>query len=1527
MAGFHTIGVYGDGYLPTEKDCTILAGTGNEFRFTVTEKDIVTADFKVERMKLDEIKAAGIDITAPENQHILEVEVNLSYKAHEHDKGRMTFLTNSKGCILTGWTGGWGSGIWGGSGDNGGTVTKPVFVSINPETNEVDTLITMTVPIKASFLKEHFHASMTVYNNADEQYTISQNHVTLNLPEGLTLVDTDTSDPQEIDLGVIPGQSSKDINWIIRGDVDGVYNISASYTGFLDRFNEQLSAEFSPEEPITVYGEKAVQVDVIVPEQMFDNRFVFEVRMTNNSPVDVYCPNIDVGKIISSTFGVSGYGYAVIRQRSIKKDGKYVHIIPADDPALEILEPGFTYSVVYQCSDIFDWDALDENNATGEDSFYDSRLDVVNASLTVMNNSRIPVTLTVVPNQEFIIIDEIKELDYDHDKEFVLFVTGGRYEKPLKNATVNFDGETKNTGDDGYVILQIPTDDKNHCMDIHCGGFKRKEILPYIGYTAGIDYVQLESTGMYEEDDAEDDQHYEPGHVSTGYADGKGNIATPGAFGDPEDDVYEYSHFSGEMKLGDTLEYTFADDVPILGGHTLGIEGIKLPVTLSLDDEGFASLILLDKGYDFKTKKEPESKVIQEEFAEAVKVIDQYKGKTLRQVKEEYKAAAIKKQTLKDEKESPFQSEIHVLGALSASYDPKKGFAECVKSGGIVFRGQLLIAYEFKYKFGKTIFISAFPLNVQVGVGVKVNVNTSFTIECNNGDLDITGSLAVDAGLGVNVFAGGGIDGAIGAGVYGEGTITVFLTIISVVPEDRGINKITFEYEVGARVYLGPFEWKVPAFKSDDPIVLYSKKKKQQELPEREFDLNEFYAAMFDESLYALDTKTYESKWTGGEGTITSANGYLPLNVIASDTIDTSSVQLAAVGDHLVMAYLDSDSSRDAANAYKLMYSVYDAKTGWSKPVQLDSDKTCDFAPNMWSDGSKLYLIYQNTAEGLNEKSELADWTAAQNIAVSAFDSKTLKFNAPTALTTDSDTYDKLPAIASANGKTYAAWVSNSDNSYFGTNTTNNIIVSVLGEDGWSAPETVVSNSNAITDILVADHNNEPYIVYITDDNNDLATSDDRSLLTIKYGEDQPCLISSGAVSSIVYDKAGADEQKCLYWQENSNIKRSGDFTASEYLFDEAVPALTSGFSIAGDRIIWNESESSSVANIWSSEFDSKTGKWGNATKLTDQDQFLENTSSAVLGDEIITVMNRRKVDFSGEDVTTENSIVSLNIKNISNIALTDVYCDNSSFAKNRTLPVSLTIENRGNKPVTGIHATAVGDDGSVLLDKVYKETEIPVNGVGFIDAELKPDPAKTKTVKITVNTADDKDQFAEDSVYELSTEFSLFSVTAEKTDNNTLSVTVTNNGTAAGSDEVIIAELGTGKTIDTITFKDVAAGKSATQKIDLSKYSGITAGGITVRDSDMAAGQVLYNAMENVDAAGDYTLGDVNNDGYINSSDATMVLQEYSALSTGNKSTLTDIQKKAADVNHDGQIDATDATSILMFYAALSTGEHPSFE
>lgn len=73
--------------------------------------------------------------------------------------------------------------------------------------------------------------------------------------------------------------------------------------------------------------------------------------------------------------------------------------------------------------------------------------------------------------------------------------------------------------------------------------------------------------------------------------------------------------------------------------------------------------------------------------------------------------------------------------------------------------------------------------------------------------------------------------------------------------------------------------------------------------------------------------------------------------------------------------------------------------------------------------------------------------------------------------------------------------------------------------------------------------------------------------------------------------------------------------------------------------------------------------------------------------------------------------------------------------------------------------------------------------------------------------------------------------------------------------------------------------------------------------------------------------LGDVFEDGTVNASDASLILSEYSLLSTGKPPTITEKQAEAADVNGDGKYDSIDATIVLAYYSRISTGEYISME
>lgn len=72
---------------------------------------------------------------------------------------------------------------------------------------------------------------------------------------------------------------------------------------------------------------------------------------------------------------------------------------------------------------------------------------------------------------------------------------------------------------------------------------------------------------------------------------------------------------------------------------------------------------------------------------------------------------------------------------------------------------------------------------------------------------------------------------------------------------------------------------------------------------------------------------------------------------------------------------------------------------------------------------------------------------------------------------------------------------------------------------------------------------------------------------------------------------------------------------------------------------------------------------------------------------------------------------------------------------------------------------------------------------------------------------------------------------------------------------------------------------------------------------------------------------GDVNLDGAINASDASIVLTYYANISVGKEYKMSERQLDCSDIDRNGIINSLDASYILTFYALKATGKNPKWE
>ena len=109
--------------------------------------------------------------------------------------------------------------------------------------------------------------------------------------------------------------------------------------------------------------------------------------------------------------------------------------------------------------------------------------------------------------------------------------------------------------------------------------------------------------------------------------------------------------------------------------------------------------------------------------------------------------------------------------------------------------------------------------------------------------------------------------------------------------------------------------------------------------------------------------------------------------------------------------------------------------------------------------------------------------------------------------------------------------------------------------------------------------------------------------------------------------------------------------------------------------------------------------------------------------------------------------------------------------------------------------------------------------------------------------------------------------------------------------------------------------------KVDTSKAGTYTVTAtIANKDGSKIYGTSSFDIV--VKAADEYALGDTNNDGKVDSVDASAILAEYALLSSNGNGKFNDTQKKAADVDKNGKIDSVDASKVLSYYAYASNAK-----
>lgn len=1107
--GTHIISSYKNSdYLPVRLPVTV---TGNDLDVTLVlvKEPIVTGEFEIKKMTLNEIEAAGIDIHAAENRNVVKVKVTLYYEEVPYIT---TFAWN--GSQMFGY-----EPILINKRDYGGSGSKIIPMPVNPSNHgdvSLDlcepTILMIEVPVEFSYIKDFFDVKLHILNNASEDFSILDSTVKLNVPEGLTIVGSNYSSAKSsVYIDEIKGQTQKTVSWILRGDKPGDYKISADFTGTVSYFNEPISVQFAPKEPIKVMDSSSLAVEVQTAYGSYNGKIFYNTKVTNTGETAIegfeWKPIIE--SFVDEYVDAEGNSFEMEEQKTTLEPGEsfiyhyYKEVVDSEYTYLKSLiedadSNGAKVMVkAYPVSYFTDYFLEKYPMGTTDFNFYvkhknGDQYEAVEGANIRLNNKIVLTTdkygKAVVPAEDrdkiktnSVLVTKEGFYDYEHefgglqhngDSTVILLHSDGEFEVEdvwldnisliTKNSRiavndVDLYGDSKKAtfivkihGDiDTYDIYQ----NGNLIESVNKEAREAKHLYAVVctsdSFTVGQN-VELRAKSKAGK------EIVKPLNLEVVNPNPNVNVNVPNEKQNVIINDGDYAFLNGF-----NLTYQLTDKLKLLtiydrteNSYTYFLE--VDPVQLSFIEKASQN------GLDIFCESITHGKKLYAEMDKLwTKQYLQAMGNSVKSFKD-----LIKNKTLTNSTFSIFFNFI-----LKTQLDDNYNFSDIISAK--VWAGA---SFDFSYDSN---FIAGV---VPVATGVDVTISGGFesglekkegVYKLSSADLKLVGYLTIRAGVGVSVLS---------LGAYGRVNPELIFVIASE-NKETGLERFTLTGDIGVYAKALFYEEKIKLI--DGIWIIKDRNGKSKEAPAGDVYNSDLYS--LNESIMTCNPYWANPVATGVGTTTLLENAY-----------SGTPAQIAVCGDKAVMVYQGVDRNADsAANALTLYYSVYDPETlKWSKPKKIESNRQADLDFKLVSNGDKAYVLYTQANSELSADCGLSEVTKKIDVYSAEFDSASETFAGFSRLTSD-ECYDAIPVIKMIGGSPTAVWVSNSEGDPFLNEGTNTLKLSKLENGEWSAPQTVASTQETIINCSLAASGRTPVVVYTADPDKDLLTTEDRKLVVL----------------------------------------------------------------------------------------------------------------------------------------------------------------------------------------------------------------------------------------------------------------------------------------------------------------------------------------------------------------------------------------------------------------------------------------------
>ena len=780
----------------------------------------------------------------------------------------------------------------------------------------------------------------------------------------------------------------------------------------------------------------------------------------------------------------------------------------------------------------------------------------------------------------------------------------------------------------------------------------------------------------------------------------------------------------------DSLEFVCPEGMGPLSGKKLKV-GMNAPVPVQVarsDDKVWVAI-----GYQAGVDVKPDEWEVKSFINSVEKMISSVKEKP---------DQIQKYQDVRNEMKKLGNKLAKVNGSLGADGD----FSVMAFAEGTIIDGEFVMTNSgglivFSASVGYTQNFFAGPVPMYFEINLSGDLESKINLYINREIKAFTPSMEIEADVAVGGGAGVGIAKVV---TFGGGLKGKFI-------HNLNIEKGSIEYyKLDAAL---DWYWKVKAlfFTFEDGDTIGRKTLREDPKPGSSTKMmplqNDAGAGggkidYYDTSQYNADDLSYLLKDfdSMGDGTSTFARRSLGKNTpFVSNAYEGADPQTVSFSDGTRLAvWIGYNGGYSGYNALNLYYSYYDGE--WSQPQVVENDGTTDAYPDLKVIDDNAYLVWQDAATSIGSNVTLDSIATLMDITGAVFDKEAERFVC-SAVTSYSGVLNMQPKLCGDNSTVYVVWHRNSENDWFGQNTSNSLLQSRFSGGSWGSPTVLYSKLNPLLDFDVTYSSGNCIIAYSMDLDGNLNTPEDVEV----YKNGTALTANSHMDSGVTF--SGSD----LYWYSGGKLLKNGYDTMPEDAF-----ISSDRFQIINENgvnaVVYAE-EDGFESILYAAYLDVISGGWGNPVVLYREGTSIPSFSaSATVDGEISVLIQSQDVidEFDGTDPYGTVNLIWYNAPMGCDLRVDNIRYDSGNYSKDNDMPVHITVTNVGELAVQKLQIEVTDEDGTVvqnetvdekLLSGVTKEIEF-VYHVANVEADRK--------LTISVLPTDLEDISTEDNTGEL---------------------------------------------------------------------------------------------------------------------------------------------------------------------------------